>query len=75
VLDQLKYSLKTRHIPVQIISGHEDDTSRAKINGAIGYLKKPVSRDDLESIIDRIQNENRKKGIEELPPIIIIYTS
>ncbi len=61
VLEQLKYSLKTRHIPVQIISGREKDASSAKINGAIGYLKKPVSRDDLDSIIDRIETENRKE--------------
>jgi len=68
VLEQLKYSLKTRHIPVQIISGREHDATRTKINGAIGYLKKPISQEQLNQIIHKIQMENKK----EVRKILII---
>lgn len=46
VLDQLKLDAKTRHIPVHVISS--EDLSRSAMEmGAIGYLLKPVKRDQL----------------------------
>jgi signal transduction histidine kinase/DNA-binding response OmpR family regulator len=46
VLDRLKHDARTRHIPVHVISG--SDHSRAALElGAVGYLVKPVPRDDL----------------------------
>jgi CheY-like chemotaxis protein len=53
VLDQLKHDLRTRHIPVHIISGCErDDASLRK--GAIGYLTKPVDMEALDAAFTRI---------------------
>ncbi len=57
VLDQLKHNLKTRHIPVHIISGMtESDTTAPLKKGAIGYLTKPVVQEDIDSAFARIEN-------------------
>ncbi len=54
VLAQLKFSLKTRHIPVQILSGRDKDQNKSLIQGAIGYLTKPVNEESLNSVLKRI---------------------
>ena len=53
VLEQLKFSLKTRHIPVQIISARDDNPNRLLREGAIGYLAKPVNDDQLNEILHK----------------------
>lgn len=54
VLESLKNSAETRHIPVHIISGLEK-TMEAFNKGAIGFLTKPVTKQKLESVIDELQ--------------------
>jgi DNA-binding response OmpR family regulator len=56
VLDHLKYNLRTRHIPVHVISA-ADERVLALQKGAIGYLQKPASLDALDAVF---------AGIEEL---------
>jgi CheY-like chemotaxis protein/signal transduction histidine kinase len=57
VLDQLKHDLKTRHIPVHIISGMtEADTASPLKKGAIGYLTKPVRIEDIDGAFARIES-------------------
>ncbi|MBW8183836.1 CHASE3 domain-containing protein [Shewanella nanhaiensis] len=56
VLDQLKFSLKTRHIPVEIISAHSEDKNAALVQGAIGLQTKPVSQETLLSVFDEIKS-------------------
>ncbi len=46
VLDQLKMDSRTRHIPVHVISG-SDYRETALSMGAIGYFRKPVTRETL----------------------------
>jgi signal transduction histidine kinase/DNA-binding response OmpR family regulator/CHASE3 domain sensor protein len=46
VLDQLKRTPETRHIPVHVVSV-EDYSKEALERGAIGYALKPVKRDQL----------------------------
>ena len=60
VLQELKASPSLRHIPVHIISA--DDRSLELINeGALEYLMKPISKDELEKAFNRIENfVNRK---------------
>ena len=48
VLDRLKHDPATRHIPVQVVSGH-DYTHIALEMGAANVLRKPVDRDQLLS--------------------------
>jgi CheY-like chemotaxis protein/signal transduction histidine kinase/CHASE3 domain sensor protein len=54
VLDQLKNFSSTRHIPVHIIS--VDDFSRQAFHlGAIGYMLKPVKREQLIEAFEKIE--------------------
>ncbi len=56
VLDQLKHSLNTRHIPVHIITGvTETDTVVPLKKGAIGYMTKPVRKEDIDGAFARIE--------------------
>lgn len=49
VLDVLKHDLATRHIPVNVISGTNDD-GRGRRMGAIHTLNKPAGLSDLRSM-------------------------
>ncbi|MFC0203974.1 response regulator [Novosphingobium soli] len=72
LLDRLKRDVETRHIPVHIISG-SDHTQTALSLGAIGYLLKPVKREDLsgvlESLADRFASASRRVLIVEDDPV------
>ncbi len=46
VLDRLKHNVKTRHIPVHVVSAG-DYTQTALSLGAVGYMMKPVKREQL----------------------------
>ncbi|OBK81688.1 response regulator [Mycobacterium sp. 1164985.4] len=50
VLDVLKHDLATRHIPVNVVSGSDDD-GRGRRMGAIQTLQKPADVEDLRSML------------------------
>ncbi|MEG9326649.1 HAMP domain-containing protein [Salinimicrobium catena] len=54
VLDHLKFSLETRHIPV-FFTSEEDHRHEALSKGAMGFSFKPVSNKDIENTIKRIE--------------------
>jgi signal transduction histidine kinase/DNA-binding response OmpR family regulator/CHASE3 domain sensor protein len=54
VLDRLKRDDATRHIPIHVISA-EDHSQTALSLGAIGYLVKPVKRDDLAEVLQTLE--------------------
>ena len=54
VLDQLKRNPHTRHIPVHIVSV-ADYSQVALAMGAIGYVLKPVRREQLEQALRRLE--------------------
>lgn len=55
VLDRLKNSSETRHIPVHIISASSEH-NRGMSLGALGYLEKPVTLSTLNEAIERIRD-------------------
>ncbi len=55
VLDQLKHDLRTRHIPVHIISGREEGNAVPMRKGAIGYLTKPVPKEAIDGALIKIE--------------------
>lgn len=56
VLEQLKHNLKTRHIPVHIISGREENNDVLPMRkGAIGYLTKPVGEEEIYGAFTKIE--------------------
>ncbi|MEA3444036.1 MAG: response regulator, partial [Bacteroidota bacterium] len=54
VLDLLKDNPDTRHIPVHMVSSHEVTIDAFK-KGAIGYLTKPVNREDLVGALEKLE--------------------
>lgn len=71
VLDRLKHSARTRHIPIHVVSA-EDESQAAFEMGAIGYLRKPatteVLRDALVKIEDKIAQKIRRVLVVEDDP-------
>lgn len=53
VLRQLQKNEATKNIPVHIVSGRDPDESERQ--GAVGYLVKPVSIDDLEMVFSTLE--------------------
>jgi CheY-like chemotaxis protein len=53
VLEALKEDPKTRHLPVHIISA-DDPTSEGLWKGAIGQVKKPVTREDIDGVLKKL---------------------
>lgn len=54
VLDRLKTDVRTRHIPIHIVSA--DDYSETALSlGAVGYMMKPVRREQLVEVLKRLE--------------------
>jgi CheY-like chemotaxis protein/CHASE3 domain sensor protein len=57
VLDQLKHDLRTRHIPVHIMTGFSNvDAQQPLRKGAIGMMTKPVSPEQLDVALARFED-------------------
>ncbi len=54
VIDRLKADVRTRHIPVHVISG-QDHVKTALSLGAVGYMLKPVKREQLVEAFRRFE--------------------
>jgi len=54
VLDRLKNDARTRHIPVHVISGN-DYMESAMSMGAVGFMLKPVPREELVSVLQNLE--------------------
>jgi CheY-like chemotaxis protein/CHASE3 domain sensor protein len=54
VLDQLKRDVRTRHIPVHVVSAN-DHAQTALSLGAVGYMIKPVRREDLAEVLTKLE--------------------
>ncbi len=56
VLDHLKSDLRTRHMPVHIISANDETESATPLRkGAIGYLTKPVDKAGVDGVFAKIE--------------------
>ncbi len=54
VLDRLKHDRRTRHIPVHVISATDESQSALEL-GAVGYLVKPVQRDEIAGALRQLE--------------------
>jgi signal transduction histidine kinase/DNA-binding response OmpR family regulator/CHASE3 domain sensor protein len=54
VLDRLKRDVRTRHIPIHMVSA-SDHTQTALSLGAIGYMLKPVKREQLTEVLKKFE--------------------
>jgi CheY-like chemotaxis protein/signal transduction histidine kinase/CHASE3 domain sensor protein len=60
VLERLKENPDTRHIPVHIVSV-EDRQEAAMHMGAVGYATKPVSREQMREVFQRLEAKLEQK--------------
>ena len=64
VLDHLKFNLKTRHIPVYLMSA-EDQSRESLLKGAMGFNLKPVSKEEVGTAIKKME-ELENSPVKEL---------
>jgi len=57
ILKQLKANPATQHIPIHMMSAGDEKTSKAKKEGAIGFLKKPVDKEKLDDAFELLTNQ------------------
>jgi len=70
LLDLLKRNPETRHIPVHVISGDEEERLGLSI-GAYGYTGKPVERDDILATLDDVKAfGSRSKRMLAIEPTV-----
>ncbi|MEQ9501676.1 MAG: response regulator [Deltaproteobacteria bacterium] len=53
VLEQLKHTLSTRHIPVHVVSAHACRAEVLRL-GALGFLQKPIGEQDMVGVFERL---------------------
>ncbi|WP_438496099.1 HAMP domain-containing protein [Paenibacillus sp. IHBB 3054] len=61
VLDQLKNDIHVRHIPICVMTVDEDEVLLLQ-KGAHNYFRKPVTNEELESALDRLNQFADKKA-------------
>ncbi|WP_158797070.1 response regulator [Pedobacter sp. L105] len=59
ILKQLKANPLTKHIPVHMMSAGEFKADKALKEGAIGFLKKPIEKDDLDEAFSRMNTDQQ----------------
>ena len=64
VLHTLKHDSQLRHIPVHILSASEESMDAYK-HGALGFLTKPISLEDLERVFEKL-NEFQSRNLRSL---------
>ncbi|MCM8528897.1 MAG: response regulator, partial [Lentisphaeraceae bacterium] len=60
VLDQLKFHMRTKQIPVHIISGSEKEEQSLE-KGAVGFLQKPASVKGINSALNKLESVFQKQ--------------
>jgi CheY-like chemotaxis protein len=66
VLEGLREDSCTRHIPIHVISA-ADGAERARAMGAVGYVRKPASREQLMSVVGSLVSSAR--------PILVVQSN
>jgi len=61
LLQRLKDSPHTRHIPIHVVSAADDGQAAALHMGAIGYALKPATRDELTKVFGRLEEKLAQK--------------
>jgi CheY-like chemotaxis protein/CHASE3 domain sensor protein len=61
LLQRLKDSPETRHIPIHVVSAADDAQAAALQMGAIGYARKPATRAELTQVFARLEEKLTQK--------------
>lgn len=57
ILKKLKANPATQHIPIHMMSAGDEKPAKAKKEGAIGFLKKPVEKEKLDNAFELLSNQ------------------
>lgn len=60
VLERLKRTPETRHIPIHVVSAHDHSRTALEL-GAIGYAVKPLTREQLDELFERLEDQFAKR--------------
>ncbi len=66
VLDILKHDMRTRHIPIHVVSAM-DHAHKALSLGAVGYLGKPATREQLADVLDSLE-----RRLSQRPRLVLV---
>lgn len=66
VLKKLKEDPETYKIPVHMMSAKDETNIKARMEGAIGFLKKPVDKDQLDHAFDILIEDSGKVKINRV---------
>lgn len=56
ILKKLKADPRTKNIPVHMMSAGDEKTDKARKEGAIGFLKKPIEKNQLDTAFNLLMN-------------------
>jgi CheY-like chemotaxis protein/CHASE3 domain sensor protein len=66
ILKKLKADPRTKHIPVHMMSAGNEKEDRAKNEGAIGFLRKPVGLNALDDAFDLLSSYHLKYQLKKV---------
>ncbi|TKC07292.1 response regulator [Pedobacter frigoris] len=66
ILKKLKSDPRTKHIPVHMMSAGNEKESKAKQEGAIGFLKKPVEKEQLDEAFKLLSTAHAKYNFNKV---------
>lgn len=66
ILKKLKSDSKTKHIPVHMMSAGTVREGEAKQMGAIGFLKKPIEKDQLDEAFDLLSEAHSTYSLSKV---------
>jgi len=69
VLKELKKNEKTSTIPVHLMSARDESNIRARQEGAIGFLRKPIGKEQLDQAFDVLLSSS---GQQKLKRVLLV---
>lgn len=63
ILKKLKADPRTKHIPVHMMSAGNESTGKAQKEGAIGFLKKPIEKEQLDEAFELLSAAHLKYNL------------
>lgn len=66
ILKKLKADARTKHIPVHMMSAGNEKEAEAKKEGAIGFLKKPIEKEQLDDAFELLSTAGLKYNLNSV---------
>jgi CheY-like chemotaxis protein len=66
ILKKLKADPRTKHIPVHMMSAGNEKAGQAQKEGAIGFLKKPIEKDQLDEAFELLSSAYTKYSLNRV---------